>query len=151
MLSAESVSWSTEVLTLHSAIYISNSAEPVSCIELFLKKVEVVAVGGTRFSPPGLLALWTGGGRELCMTTMFLNPWLVVKMCQLCFVMLPFLACSGGLCISFRTCFWLLLPMPAGVDAEFHAKGLLAPGSDVLSGHCQCAKYCYWWRSETEY
>lgn len=28
--------------------------------------------------------------------------------------------------------------MPAGVDAEFHAKGLLAPGSDVLSGHCQC-------------
>lgn len=51
VLSAESVSWSTEVLTLHSALYISNSAEPVSCIELFLKKVEVAAVGNKVLSP----------------------------------------------------------------------------------------------------
>lgn len=53
-------------------------------------------------------------------------------MCHLCFVMLSFLACSDGLCISFMTRFCLLLPIPAGVDAEFHAKGLLAPGSGGL-------------------
>lgn len=59
-------------LTLHSALYASNSAELLSCIELMLEKLQVAAVEGTRFSPPALLVLWRGGGRELCVTAMFL-------------------------------------------------------------------------------
>lgn len=75
MLSAESISQSTEVLILHSLLYISNFAESVSCIELSLKKKEVGAIAGTSFSPPALLPSLRGGGSEMCVTAMFLiNP-----------------------------------------------------------------------------
>lgn len=67
----------------------------------------------------------------MCDRMFLINQCPEVKMCHLCFVMLSSLACSGGLCISFIVCFWLLLPMPAGVDAEFHTRVSLLQALEV--------------------